>query len=61
MYALAELTGERRYADEADWSLNFCFEHCQSPATGRLNWGEHARWLLHSGVIPLVTLGRVAR
>jgi rhamnogalacturonyl hydrolase YesR len=44
LYALAEVTGEKRYADEADRSLKFCFEHCQSPATGLLWWGEHAGW-----------------
>jgi hypothetical protein len=44
LYALAEVTGRQRYADEADRSLKFCFEHCQSPATGLLYWGEHAGW-----------------
>lgn len=44
LYGLAGLTGERRYADDADRSLKFCFEHCQSPATGLLYWGEHAGW-----------------
>lgn len=44
LYALAGLTGETRYADEADRSLKFCFEHCQSSATGLLYWGEHAGW-----------------
>lgn len=44
LYALAGITGEKRYADEADRSLKYCFEHCQSPATGLLCWGEHAGW-----------------
>jgi len=44
LYALAEVTGDKRYADEADRSLDFCFQHCQSPATGLLCWGEHAGW-----------------
>jgi len=44
LYALAEATGEKHYADEADRSLKFCFERCQSPATGLLCWGEHAGW-----------------
>jgi len=44
LYALTKITGENRYADEADRSLKFCFEHCQSPATGLLCWGEHAGW-----------------
>ena len=44
LYALAEVTGEERYAEEADRSLRFFFEHCQSPATGLFCWGEHAGW-----------------
>jgi len=44
LYALSEITGEKRYAMEADRSLTFFFEHCQSPATGLLYWGEHAGW-----------------
>lgn len=44
LYALAEITGEKRYADEADRSLAHFFTHCQSEATGLLCWGEHAGW-----------------
>ena len=44
LYALTEITGDTRYADEADAALKFFFEHCQSPATGLLCWGEHAGW-----------------
>jgi len=44
LYALAEITGEKRYADSADWSPKFCFVRCPSPATGLLYWGEHAGW-----------------
>ena len=44
LYALAEVTGEKRYAEEADRSLEFFFEHCQSPTTGLFCWGEHAGW-----------------
>jgi hypothetical protein len=44
LYALAAITGEKRYADEADQSLKFFFDRCQSPATGLLCWGEHAGW-----------------
>jgi hypothetical protein len=44
LYALTEVTGEPRYAAEADASLRFFFGHCQSPATGLLVWGEHAGW-----------------
>ncbi len=44
LYALADLTGESRYSSEADRSLKFCFEKCQSAATGLFWWGEHAGW-----------------
>jgi len=44
LYALSDVTGQPRYADEADRSLRFFFERCQSPATGLLYWGEHAGW-----------------
>ena len=44
LYALSAVTGEKRYADEADRSLKFFFQHCQSPGTGLLCWGEHAGW-----------------
>jgi len=44
LYALSEITGDRRYAEEADRALTWFFEHCQSPATGLLAWGEHMGW-----------------
>jgi len=44
LYALADLTGEKRYAAEADAALRWFFQHCQSPATGLLAWGEHMGW-----------------
>ncbi|NLX98793.1 MAG: hypothetical protein GXY83_21755 [Rhodopirellula sp.] len=44
LYALADFTGESRYANEADRSLAFFLKHCQSPATGLFWWGEHAGW-----------------
>lgn len=47
LYALADATGQTRYASEADRGLRFFFEHCQSPATGLLYWGEHAGWDLN--------------
>lgn len=48
LYALSTLTGEVRYAEAADQSLQFFFTHCQSPATGLLWWGEHAGWDFHT-------------
>jgi len=44
LYALSEVTGQPRYAREADKALAWFFEHCQSEATGLLAWGEHIRW-----------------
>jgi beta-glucosidase len=44
LYALTELTGEKRYAAEADRTLAWFFNNCQSPETGLLAWGEHIAW-----------------
>lgn len=44
LYALTEITGDPRYATEADRTLGFFFENCQSPATGLMAWGEHIGW-----------------
>lgn len=44
LYALTEVTGEERYAEAADQSLKYFFEHCQSGTTGLFCWGEHAGW-----------------
>jgi len=48
LFQLADTSGERRYAEEAERSLQYFFEHCQSPATGLLWWGEHAGWDLRT-------------
>ena len=44
LYALTKITEEETYAAEADKTLTFFFENCQSPATGLLAWGEHMGW-----------------
>jgi len=44
LYALTKLTGRKRYTKEADKALKWFFQHCQSPATGLLTWGEHISW-----------------
>lgn len=44
LYALSELTGDSLYKKEADRSLKWFFEHCQSPETGLMAWGEHLGW-----------------
>jgi hypothetical protein len=48
LFQMAEISGDGRYAQEANRSLKFFFEHCQSPATGLLWWGEHAGWDLRA-------------
>ncbi len=48
LYALTTITGQTTYAEEADASLKYFFEHCQSPATGLFYWGEHAGWDLRA-------------
>ena len=48
LYALTDITGDKRYATEADESLTYFFENCQSDATGLLYWGEHAGWDLQT-------------
>ncbi|MBN1341833.1 MAG: hypothetical protein JXQ73_04095 [Phycisphaerae bacterium] len=44
LYGLTKVTGQDRYAAEADKTLKWFFEHCQSPTTGLLAWGEHIGW-----------------
>ena len=44
LYGLTTLTGEKRYAAEADRALAWFFAHCQSPTTGLFAWGEHIGW-----------------
>ncbi len=44
LYGLTAVTGEPRYAREADESLRYFLKHCQSPATGLFAWGEHMGW-----------------
>lgn len=44
LYALTEVTGEKRYAEEADKTLKWFFDHCQSESTDLLAWGEHMGW-----------------
>jgi hypothetical protein len=44
LYALTEVTGNRKYAAEADKILKWFFENCQSGQTGLMAWGEHIGW-----------------
>ena len=43
LYALSEVTGDGKYAAEADAALRWFFENCQSPR-GLMSWGEHQGW-----------------
>ena len=44
LYRLTELSGDKKYANQADQALEFFFSHCQSPLTGLMTWGEHLYW-----------------
>jgi hypothetical protein len=44
LYQLTKLTGDKRYAMEADRALKYFFTYCQSPKTGLMAWGEHIYW-----------------
>jgi len=44
LYALTEITGQQKYAAEADKALKYFFEHCQHPTSGLMAWGEHMCW-----------------
>jgi len=44
LYALSAVTRDEHYAEEADTSLQWFFDHCQSQTTGLLAWGEHIGW-----------------
>jgi hypothetical protein len=44
LYALTGVTGDKKYARQADKALKWFFENCQSPATGLMAWGEHIGW-----------------
>jgi len=44
LYSLTEITGNPRYAQEADKAIKWFFNHCQSPETGLMAWGEHIGW-----------------
>lgn len=44
LYALMEITGDKRYAKETDRTIKWFFDNCQSPVTGLMAWGEHMGW-----------------
>ncbi len=44
LYALATVTGEARYAAEADRMIEYFMKHCQDERYGFFTWGEHIGW-----------------
>lgn len=44
LYALTQVTGDKKYAKAADDSLRWFFTHCRSRSTNLLPWGEHMCW-----------------
>jgi len=44
MYALSEITGGVKYAQEADRTLGHFLNHCREPRWGFFCWGEHFAW-----------------
>lgn len=43
-YALTKLTGDAKYAAEADRVIGYFVKHCQEPKYGFYCWGEHLGW-----------------
>ncbi len=43
-YALTKLTGDAKYAAEADRVINYFLKNCQEPKYGFFCWGEHLGW-----------------
>ncbi|HEY2573477.1 MAG TPA: hypothetical protein VGH65_05380, partial [Verrucomicrobiaceae bacterium] len=43
-YALTKLTGDPKYATEADRVIEYFLKHCQEPKYGFFCWGEHLGW-----------------
>ena len=43
-YALTSITGDAKYAQEADRVIGYFLKHCQEPKYGFFCWGEHLGW-----------------
>ena len=43
-YALTKITGDAKYAAEADRVIEYFLKHCQEPKYGFFCWGEHLGW-----------------
>ncbi len=44
LYALSEITGDKRYGKVGDEELTWFFNNAMSPKTSLLAWGEHLSW-----------------
>lgn len=44
LFALSEITGDRKYREAGEQSIRWFFDHAQSEKTGLLSWGEHMGW-----------------
>jgi hypothetical protein len=44
MYELTKITGDQKYAEEADKGIAWFWNNCQMPRTGLMTWGEHMGW-----------------
>jgi len=44
LYELAKITGDIEYERQADKTIKWFMQRCQSPTTGLLAWGEHMGW-----------------
>ena len=56
--ALTPLTGDPKYREAADDALRYFFDHCQSPATGLMAWGEHIGWDLVDDKVTIQSDGK---
>lgn len=50
LYALGKITGDSRYAAEADRVLGYFLHHCRDPRYGFFCWGEHLGWDVRQNV-----------
>lgn len=41
---MTKITGDKRYAEEADKGVEWFFNNCQLPETNLMCWGEHMGW-----------------
>ena len=58
LYRLSELTGDKRYASEANQSIAWFLANAQSPATGLFAWGSHMYWDVHKDQPIYASTGR---